>query len=119
MAKFVKADREIIDIDDEVKKLSNEIVGSKKVEKRDSNKKNTTKKAVKKNTKKDNKKNTKKTNKKKFTFFKEVKSEVSKVKCPSKKDMIKYSVATIVFIVFFALFFYLIDLIIALLKAGV
>ncbi len=119
MAKFVKADREIIDIDDEVKKLSNEIVGSKKVEKRDSNKKNTTKKAVKKNTKKGNKKNTKKTNKKKFTFFKEVKGEVSKVKWPSKKDMIKYSVATIIFIVFFALFFYLIDLIIALLKAGV
>ena len=102
MAKFVKSDREIIDIDDEVKKLSNETVGSKKVEKRDSNKKNT-----------------KKTNKKKFTFFKEVKSEVSKVKWPSKKDMIRYSVATIVFIVFFALFFYLIDLIIALLKAGV
>ena len=54
-----------------------------------------------------------------ITFFKEVKSEVSKVKWPTKKDMFKYSLATIIFVVFFALFFYLIDLIIALLKAGV
>ena len=44
---------------------------------------------------------------------------MSKVKWPSKKDMVKYSIATIIFIVFFAVFFYLIDLIIALLKAGV
>lgn len=103
MAKFVKADREIIDIDDEVKKLSNEVVGSKKVEKRDTDKKKATKKNI----------------KQKSNFLKEVRSEVSKVKWPSKKDMVKYSVATIVFVIFFALFFYLIDLIIALLKAGV
>jgi preprotein translocase subunit SecE len=35
-----------------------------------------------------------------FDDFQEVKKEVSKVKWPSKKDMIKYSVATISFIVF-------------------
>ena len=61
----------------------------------------------------------KKKHSKVVTFFKEVKSEMSKVKWPSKKDMVKYSIATIIFIVFFAVFFYLIDLIIALLKAGV
>ena len=39
-------------------------------------------------------------------FFSEVRKEFSKVKWPSKKDMVKYSVATIVFVIFFALFFY-------------
>ena len=39
-------------------------------------------------------------------FFGEVRKEFSKVKWPSKKDMVKYSVATIVFVIFFALFFY-------------
>ena len=49
-------------------------------------------------------------------FFHEVKKEISKVKWPSRKDMVKYSIATIVFVVFFALFFYAIDLLLALLK---
>jgi len=39
-------------------------------------------------------------------FFSEVGKEFSKVKWPSKKDMVKYSIATIVFVIFFALFFY-------------
>ena len=39
-------------------------------------------------------------------FFGEVRKEFSKVKWPSKKDMVKYSVATIMFVIFFALFFY-------------
>lgn len=39
-------------------------------------------------------------------FFSEVRKEFSKVKWPNKKDMVKYSVATIVFVIFFALFFY-------------
>ena len=39
-------------------------------------------------------------------FFKEVGKEFSKVKWPSKKDMVKYSIATIIFVIFFALFFY-------------
>ena len=42
-------------------------------------------------------------------FFGEVKKELSKVKWPSKKDMIKYSIATIVFVLFFGIFFYLIE----------
>jgi len=50
-------------------------------------------------------------------WFKSVGKEVSKVKWPSKKEMIKYSVATIVFVVFFALFFYAIELLMAFLKS--
>lgn len=49
-------------------------------------------------------------------FFSEVKKELAKVKWPSKKDMIKYSIATIVFVIFFAVFFYSIDLLMALVK---
>lgn len=118
MAKVIKADREIMDVDDEIKKLSNEVVGSKKVENRKNSDDNKKKKIVKKKVKSKKGGKTKK-NTKKVSFFKEVKSEVAKVKWPSKKDMVKYSIATIVFVVFFAVFFYLIDLIIALLKAGV
>lgn len=114
MAKVVKDTRETLDVDLELSKIE-------KNKKSSSKKKETEKKKVssKNDTKK--KKNTKKEKKHSgiIGFFKEVKNEVSKVKWPSKKDMVKYSVATIIFIVFFALFFYLIDLIIALLKAGV
>lgn len=39
-------------------------------------------------------------------FFSEVKKELTKVKWPDKKNMVKYSAATIVFVIFFALFFY-------------
>ena len=42
-------------------------------------------------------------------FFSEVRKELSKVKWPTKKDMVKYSIATISFVIFFAAFFYLID----------
>lgn len=112
MAKIVKDTRETIDVDLELSKIE----GKKKStnSKKQTEKKTATKKESK-------KKSTKKTKKQTgiIKFFKEVKSEVSKVKWPSKKDMVKYSVATIVFVVFFALFFYLIDLIIAILKAGV
>lgn len=105
MAKIVKSTREITDVDAEIKKLEKE----------------TTKKEKKQNSKKSSKKVTKekKNKKKKSGFFHEVRNEVSKVKWPSKKDMVKYSIATIVFIIFFAVFFYLIELILALLKMGV
>lgn len=109
MAKVVKDTREVIDVDEELKKI-------KSNQKKSSS---TKEKEVKKKSSKNN--STKKTKKSLgiIRFFKEVKNEISKVKWPSKKDMIKYSLATIVFILFFAIFFYLIDLIIALLKAGV
>ena len=49
-------------------------------------------------------------------FFSEVKKELGKVKWPNKKDMVKYSIATISFVIFFAVFFYLIDLAVAFIK---
>ena len=49
-------------------------------------------------------------------FLSEVKKELGKVKWPNRKDMVKYSVATIVFVIFFAGFFYLIDLAVAFIK---
>ena len=46
-------------------------------------------------------------------FCNGIKSEFKKVHWTSKKDMIKYSIACIVFIVFCSLFFYLIDVLFA------
>lgn len=46
-----------------------------------------------------------------------VKSETKKVHWPTKKDMIKYSIATVLFIVFCSLFFYIIDVIFALVQS--
>ena len=57
--------------------------------------------------------------KKIIKFFNEVKKELGNVKWPSKKDMVKYSIATIIFVIFFAVFFYLIDLGVALIKSMV
>ena len=50
-------------------------------------------------------------------FFKDVKKEISNVKWPSRKNMIKYTIITVVFILFFALFFLSLDLIIAFIKS--
>ena len=84
-------------------------------------KKNTkTKKEVVKNTKKKvttKKKESTKVTKKSGNWFKSVIKEVSKVKWPSKKELAKYSLVTIVFIIFFALFFYAIELLMAFLKS--
>ena len=46
-------------------------------------------------------------------FINGVKSEFKRVKWPTKKDMVKYSVVTIIFIICCSLFFYLIDIILA------
>ena len=99
MAKIVKDTRQTIDIDTELDRINNE---KKKKEKT---------KEIKKS-----KKDKKKVVKTKKKLFSGVRSEMAKVKWPSKKDMIKYSIATIFFIVFFGLFFYCIDLLLALLK---
>ena len=45
-----------------------------------------------------------------------VKNEFLKVHWPNKKDMIRYSIASIFFIIFCALFFYLINIIFALIQ---
>ena len=60
---------------------------------------------------------TKKTSKK--SFLKEVKAEMKKVKWPTKKEMVKYSITTLLFILLFAGFFYLIDVLFALLKGWI
>ena len=46
---------------------------------------------------------------KKESFFKGVKNEFKKVRWPNRKEMVKYSIATIVFVLFFGVFFYLIE----------
>ena len=45
----------------------------------------------------------------KKSYSAEVKSELKKVNWPSKKDLTKYGVATIIFIVIFGLYFYGLD----------
>ena len=85
-------------------------------------KKTTTKKEEKKVVKKDSKKSTAKKEEKKSLwvrfriFCHGVKSEFLKVHWPSKKDMFRYSVATIFFVVFCSLFFNLINVIFALIQ---
>ena len=96
------------------------------------NKKDEVKKQTKKDeAKKQTKKVVNKSNKKKSVSKKEekknlwvrfrifchgVKSEFLKVHWPSKKEMLRYSVATIFFVVFCSLFFYLINVIFALIQ---
>ena len=72
--------------------------------------------------KKNNKGKAKKTEKKSLwtrfrIFCHGVKSETQKVHWPNKKDMIKYSIATILFVLFCGIFFYAIDIIFAFLKS--
>lgn len=43
-------------------------------------------------------------------FFAGVKSEIKKVRWPNKKEMLKYSVATISIMIIFGLFYTIIDL---------
>lgn len=50
-------------------------------------------------------------------WFKSVRKELSNVTWPSKKIMVKYTVATLLFIVFFSLFFYLIEIAMAFFKS--
>lgn len=62
---------------------------------------------------KNSKKEPKKKQQKEELFLVSVKKEMGKVRWPLKKEMVKYSIATLSFIIFFALFFALGDLIIA------
>ena len=55
--------------------------------------------------------------KKIVNYFKEVKKEAEKVRWPNKKDMVKYSFTTVVFILFFALFYYGLDVLFAFIKS--
>lgn len=50
------------------------------------------------------------------SYLKEVKSELKKVKWPTKKDIIKYTISTLVIVVFFALYFVGIESLFAFIK---
>ena len=51
-------------------------------------------------------------------YLKGVRKEISRIKWTSKKDLLKYSISTIVFMLFFGVFFYAIDLLVALLRSN-
>ncbi len=51
-------------------------------------------------------------------YFSGVKKEVSRIKWTSKKDLLKYSTATVMFMLFFGVFFYVIGLLVALLRSA-
>ena len=87
------------------------MVKEKKVKEKD--KKGKPVKKVEKKTKKVEKK-TKNEKARQLTTFK---SELKKIKWPSKKDMIKYSIATVIFVIFFALFFFAIQALMSFLKS--
>ena len=56
--------------------------------------------------------------KKIIDYFKGVKKEISRIKWTSKKDLLKYSVSTIIFMLFFGVFFYAVDILVALLRSS-
>ena len=56
--------------------------------------------------------------KKIIDYFKGVKKEISRIKWTNKKDLLKYSVSTIVFMLFFGVFFYAIDMLVAILRSS-
>ncbi|MBO5120082.1 MAG: preprotein translocase subunit SecE [Bacilli bacterium] len=84
------------------------------------NKKEEPKKVEKKDKKRNNKKKVKEEKKSLWVRFRifchGVKSEFTKIHWPSKKEMVRYSIASIFFIIFCALFFYLINVIFALVQ---
>ncbi len=49
-------------------------------------------------------------------FAKDVKKEMKKVKWPEKKYMVKYSIATLALVLFLALYFTAINIVVALVK---
>ena len=51
-------------------------------------------------------------------YFKGVKKEISRIRWTSKKELLKYSVSTIIFILFFGVFFYAVDILVALLRSS-
>lgn len=51
-------------------------------------------------------------------YFKGVKKEISRIRWTKGKEMIKYSIAAVSFILFFCVYFYVIDLLVALLRSS-
>ena len=54
-----------------------------------------------------------------ISYFKDVKKESKKIVWPSRKNLIKYSVATLIFIAFMALFFLILSFLTAFLQGTV
>lgn len=52
----------------------------------------------------------------KESYVKQIKGELKKVKWPTKKEMVKYSITTIIFVILFALFFFGIESLFAFIK---
>lgn len=50
-------------------------------------------------------------------YFKGVVKEIKRIRWTSGKDLIKYSVATLVFVLFFGLYFYVIDWVVLLVRS--
>lgn len=96
-----KLDRKSEDVLKELDKITKE--DEKKNKKKDEKKKNDVKKD-------------KKPAVRKESWWAGVKQEFKNVRWPNKKEMIKYSIATITFIVFFALFFFAIEMIVWLIE---
>ena len=51
-------------------------------------------------------------------YFKGVKKEISRIRWTNKKDLLKYSVSTVLFMLFFGVFFYAVDILVALLRSS-
>lgn len=54
-----------------------------------------------------------------ISYFKDVRKESKKIVWPSRKNLIKYSVATLIFIAFMALFFLILSFLTAFLQGTV
>ena len=54
-----------------------------------------------------------------ISYFKDVRKESKKIVWPSRKNLIKYSVATLIFIAFMALFFLILSFLAAFLQGTV
>ena len=52
----------------------------------------------------------------KENYFNSVKNEMKKVKWPTKKEMLKYTISTLCFVVLFALYFFGIESLFAFIK---
>ena len=56
---------------------------------------------------------------KKESYIEGVRSELSKVKWPTKQEVFKYTIATIAFIIILVVFFVLLDLLMSVIKGGI
>ncbi len=52
-------------------------------------------------------------------YFKGVKKEIGRIRWTTGKELGKYSIATISFMLFFGVYFYIIDLLVALLRSKI